>query len=154
MITHSNILDLFAKYNITDDTLDILSEDTDYADFWIVEKILTKYKPKIVVHEVNQQPPEMCVTVPKTNELIFWDGSNFHGASVCAFRCLAKAYEYTMVYCESRGVNCFWLRNDILASHLHFNVTLMQSIFTSAFLYKKPSFVYRSTTKEWHRISC
>ncbi len=70
-ITHSNILDLFVKYNVGDN-IDLLSEDTDYADYWI-EKILTKYHPKVVVHEINQQLPEFCVTVPKPDDLIFWD---------------------------------------------------------------------------------
>ena len=53
-ILFSNILDLFEKHEIQDN-IDIFSEDTDYADYWIVKRILTKYHPKIVVHEVNQQ---------------------------------------------------------------------------------------------------
>ena len=154
MVSHLNILELFAKYGVTDESLDILSEDTDYADYWIVEKILTKYRPKIVIHEVNQQPHHMCVTVPKPENVIFWDKSSFHGGSVCAFRCLAIANGYTMVYCESAGVNCFWLRNDILESHLHFNVALMQLILQPAYLYKKPGFVYSSTSNIWHQIKC
>ena len=71
-IRHDNILDLFAKYNVPID-LDLFSEDTDYGDFWIVEKVLTKYKPKIVVHEINQQKPPTCVTVQKPDRLIFFD---------------------------------------------------------------------------------
>ena len=47
IILHSNILDLFAKYKIENEDLDLLSEDTDYADYWIVEKILSKYRPYI-----------------------------------------------------------------------------------------------------------
>ncbi len=52
---HANtILDLFAKYSIPEE-IDFLSEDTDYADYWIVENVLTKYKPKVLAHEVNKQ---------------------------------------------------------------------------------------------------
>ena len=82
---------MFEKYKV-DLNLDLFSEDTDYADYWIVEKVLTKYHPKIVIHEVNQQPPNLCVTVekPKPNKIIYWDGTNYHGGSVCAFYCLAK----------------------------------------------------------------
>jgi hypothetical protein len=111
IISYSNILNLFKKYKV-DLNLDLFSEDTDYADYWIVEKVLTKYRPKIVIHEVNQQPPNLCVTVekPKPNKIIYWDGTNYHGGSVCAFYCLAKKNDYTMVYCESKGVNCFWIR--------------------------------------------
>jgi len=134
--------------------MDIFSEDTDYADYWIVEKVLTKYKPKIVIHEVNQQLPEKCVTVPKPPKVKFWDGSDFHGGSVCAFRCLAKKFEYTMVYCESAGVNCFWVRNDLLEDNLGINSFLAQQVLTAQLLYKKPGFTYRSTNFKWEEITC
>lgn len=98
-IFYSTIVDVFKKYNV-DKEVDIFSEDTDYADYWIVEKVIKSYRPKIVIHEVNQQTGDLCVTVPKPNpdQLIFWEsGSEFHGASVCAFHCLAKRNKYTMV---------------------------------------------------------
>jgi len=97
-IFYSNVVDLFKKYGV-DKNVDIFSEDTDYADYWIVEQVIKSYRPKIVIHEVNQQPPDSCVTVPRpgVNQLILWDGSDFHGASVCAFYCLAKTNGYTMV---------------------------------------------------------
>lgn len=152
-IMHDNILDLFQKHNVADD-IDVFSEDTDYADYWIVEKVLSKYHPKIVIHEVNQQPPEVCVTVPKPSTLTFWDGSNFHGASVCAFHCLAQEFDYSMVYCESAGVNCFWIRNDLLSSRLGVDSELIQTIINPQLLYKKPSFVYRSTNNVWQQIKC
>jgi len=110
-ISYSNILELFEKYDVPKE-LDLFSEDTDYADYWIVEQVLTQYRPKIVIHEINQQPADRCVTIekPKPDQILYWDGSNYHGGSVCAFRCLAKNNGYTMVYCETRGVNCFWIR--------------------------------------------
>jgi len=94
------------------------------------------------------------VTVPKPSTLTFWDGSNFHGASVCAFYCLAKKFNYSMVYCESAGVNCFWVRNDLLTSRLGVKSELIQKILKPELLYKKPGFVYKSTNNIWHRIQC
>ena len=152
-ISHENILQLLQKHNIQD-KIDILSEDTDYADYWIVEQILTKYNPKIVIHEVNQQPPELCVTVPKSKELIFWDGSNFHGGSVCAFWCLAKRFNYTMVYCETKGVNCFWVRNDLLYILLMIDIDKIQDTLNPKLLFKKASFVYPATDNQWFQVSC
>ncbi len=152
-ILHSNILSLLEKYKVPND-IDILSEDTDYADYHIVEEMLKKYHPKILVHEVNQQPGNMCVTVPKANKLIFWDGSNYHGGSVCAFWCLAKRFSYTMVYCDKAGVNCFWLRNDLVEKYLNIETKVVQSLLNPIFLYKKPGFVYPSTNKKWVDVSC
>lgn len=152
-ILFSNILSLFSKYNVKNE-IDILSEDTDYNDYYIVEEILKKYRPKILVHEINQQPGDLCVTVPKENRLIFWDGSNYHGASVCAFWCLAKNNDYTMVYCDKNGVNCFWLRNDLIENYLKLNNQFIKSILTPKFLYKKPYFTYRETGRAWTHVKC
>jgi hypothetical protein len=153
VILHSNILSLFKKYNVPVE-LDLFSEDTDYADYWIIEQVLTEYKPKIVVHEVNQQGPELCVTVPKPTDLVYWDGSNYHGGSVCAFQCLAKRFNYTMVYCESAGVNCFWLRNDLLSRALNLDLNDVQHILNPTKLFKQPGFTYYSTGKPWTHVNC
>ena len=152
-IHYKTILDVFAKYDIPIE-VDLLSEDTDYADFWVVEKILTKYKPRVLIHEINQQTGEKCVTVQKSDDLIFWDGSNYHGGNVCAFYCLAKRFDYSMVYCESEGVNCFWIRNDLIKNNLGFNVELVQKLLNPIFLYKRPKFVYKSTDRVWVNINC
>ena len=148
-----SIVSILKKYNVKQD-IDFFSEDTDYADYWIVESILTEYKPKVLAHEINQQPPELCVTVPKENRLIIWDGSNYHGGSVCAFHCLAKKNGYSMVYCESKGVNCFWVRNDLIKDNLKFNVELLQETLNPKLLLKKPSFNYPPTTKSWTEVTC
>jgi hypothetical protein len=152
-IHHSTILNIFEKYKIPNE-IDFLSEDTDYGDYWIVEKILTKYKPKVLLHDVNQQTPDKCVVVEKSDKIIFWDSSNYHGGSVCAFQCLAKRFHYSMVYCELAGVNCFWIRNDLIKNNLGLNTNLLQSILTPQFLYKQPRFIYEDTNKDWVHVSC
>ena len=76
------------------------------------------------------------------------------GASVCAFHCLAKWFDYTMVYCETSGVNCFWLRNDLLTSIIDIDVSVIQSVLNPSFLFKTPSFYYKSTSKSWQVVSC
>ena len=98
IILHSNVLDLFEKYSVNKE-FDLFSVDTDYSDYWIIEKVLTKYRPKIVVHEVNSQLPDYCVTVPKPKhgELVMFDSNWYFGGSVCAFYCLAKNNGYIMV---------------------------------------------------------
>ena len=153
MIHANTVVEMFQKYNIPSE-IDFLSEDTDYADYWIVSAILTQYRPKVLAHEINQQTGEKCVTVPRSDELIFWDGANFHGGSVCAFHCLAKQNQYSMVYCESAGVNCFWIRNDIIEKYLKFKPEIVQKVLNPVFLHKRPGFVYQETGKVWHQIKC
>ena len=67
-IMHWNVTRLFKKHKVPVE-LELFSEDTDYADYWIVEAVLKEYKPKVVVHEVYQQPGDICVTVLKVTIL-------------------------------------------------------------------------------------
>jgi hypothetical protein len=152
IIMHDNILSLFEKYYVPIE-IDLLSVDTDYADYWILESILTKHKPKVVVFEVNQQT--ICVTVPKPTKLIFWQNAeNYIGGSVCAYHCMGKRFGYTLVYCESAGVNCFMIRDDLLRKALNVDLNLMKSVLNPNFLFKQPSFTYKPTNKPWHYINC
>ena len=74
IILHENVADLFEKYKVSKSDLDIFSEDTDYADYWIVEKVmLNGYRPKIVVHEINQQPSHKFVPGFMLNSKIIID---------------------------------------------------------------------------------
>ena len=153
-IHHKTVLNVLRKYEISED-VDLLSEDTDYADYWIIEKILTKYQPKVLIHEVNQELPDKCVVVNKSDDLVYWDGFNYHGASVCAFYCLAKKFNYSMIYCEKSGVNCFWIRNDLIEMKLNFSVNLLQNILNPKFLYKKLKNSYKNSTgKTWTYVNC
>jgi hypothetical protein len=154
-VTHQNVLDLLEKYKVNETNLDLLSEDTDFADYWILEKILVKYKPKIIVHEINEQPPNICVTVLKPLSFTEWSwGSEYHGASLCAFQCLAQRFDYTIVYCETAGVNCFWLRNDLLFELFEIRAGVGRKALSVDFLWRKPSFTYRTTENDWHHVKC
>jgi hypothetical protein len=163
IITHDTVLKMFKKYNISFQ-FDLLSEDTDYADFWIIEEILKEYRPIVVVHEVNQQQPPLCVTVPKPEKNIIWQdtvennvGDSFHGASVCAFHCLAKNNDYTMVYCEGAGVNCFWIKNRYLKMIIPgIDIEFIQKILSPEILFRQPGFVYKPLNKDkkWFVLGC
>ena len=44
-----------------------------------------------------------------------WDGkTRYTGASAGALAKLAAEKGYSLVYCESHGVNCFFVRNDMM----------------------------------------
>lgn len=143
-ITHLNVLKMFEKFKI-DKNFNLLSIDTDFADYWILEKILTKYQPNLVIHEVNQQPPSECVSVVKLNGFALWDNySKYYGANICAYFCLAIRFDYSMIYCESQGVNCFWIRNDLLEQKLgKSSINIIKSVLNATYLYVKQNFQYK-----------
>ena len=154
-ITHDNIVRLLAKHEVPRE-LDVLSVDTDFADYWILESILIsgKYAPKIVVHEANGKRACVSVAKPARGEIRHWDGaSEYSGASVCAYQCLAQRFGYTMVYCESKGVNCFWLRDDMIGTKAGMDVALVKSVLTEQFLYPF-GLTEHSNQYKWTELSC
>lgn len=153
-ITHMNVLKVFEKFEIKQ-FFDLLSIDTDFADYWILEKILSKYHPSIIIHEVNQQPPDECVSVAKLNGLALWDNySKYYGANICAYFCLAVRFNYSMIYCESQGVNCFWIRNDILEKKFGTStINQIKTVLNATFLYQKQNVQYKDLyRRSWTQI--
>ena len=115
-IYHSNIVELLKKYNVPK-RFDLLSTDTDFKDFGISEQILAAgYLPRVITSEVNSCfDLNLAITVSKDIEQEMTAWTYFFGASPMAFSILYKKYNYSMVYCEKKGVNCFWIHNDNLS---------------------------------------
>lgn len=152
-ITHMNVLKVFEKFKVNQ-FFDLLSLDTDFADYWILEKILSKYYPSIIIHEVNQQSPAECVSVAKLNGLALWDNnSKYYGANICAYFCLAIRFNYSMIYCESQGINCFWMRNDILEKKIGpSSIKIIRKLLNATFLYQEQKAQYKELNKSWTQI--
>ena len=111
----------------------------------------------MIVHEVNREKPRYCITVPKfpiVEKIDKKHKTRFYSASVCAFNCLAKKHNFTMVYCESSGENCFWIRNDFLANSLNVNISLVQSYLTPKFLYRPNGVDYKPENHDWVKVKC
>jgi len=127
-ITAENINDLFYKYKIPYD-FDLLSIDIDYNDLWVWKSLDEKYKPSIVVIEYNCGfPPPLSLTVPYDSSAQ-WDGqSNFMGASLSALNKLAFDKKYTLVYCDNRGINAFFVHNDLL-NNIKFKIEPVKKIY-------------------------
>jgi hypothetical protein len=112
-IRADNINALFAKYGVPSE-FDLLSIDIDYNDFYVWLAISSYYRPKVVVIEYNgtHLPHEDKVIVHDPNGM--WDKTNYCGASILSLYKLGQIKGYSLVYAESRGVNLFFIRNDIL----------------------------------------
>jgi len=111
-ITRENIAQIFSDENIPKE-FDLLVIDIDGNDFWVWET-LTSYRPRVAVIEYNARyvPPKTWV-MPYAADHVF-DGTSHFGASLSSFVTLGKRLEYTLVACDSMGVNAFFVRNDLL----------------------------------------
>ncbi len=112
-ITAENIVSLFQKYQVPTE-FDLLSIDIDSNDFYAWNALSQHYRPRVVVMEYNgaHLPHEDKVIIYHPDNR--WDGTNYFGASILAYYKLGRKYGYSLVYAENRGVNIFFIRDDVL----------------------------------------
>lgn len=110
-ITADNINYLFQKYNVPKQ-FDLLSVDVDFND-WYIWKALDNYQSRVVVIEYNAThlPDEDRIVIYDPRR---WDGSNYFGASLLALYNLGISKGYSLVYADAKGVNLFFIRNDVI----------------------------------------
>jgi len=112
-ITKENIVDLFRKYNVPD-KINLLSVDIDFNDFYCLHEILKNYTCDIIICEYNASHfahEDKVIIYDATGG---WDWSNYFGASLLSLNKLGEKYNYTLLYCNDNGVNCFFVHNDII----------------------------------------
>ncbi|MFT5203150.1 MAG: hypothetical protein ACI9C1_002547 [Candidatus Aldehydirespiratoraceae bacterium] len=113
-ITAENVNELFAKYGVPDE-FDLLSIDIDSNDYWVLRSLDERYRPRVLVMEYNAS---LGPTERKTiayDPAYVWDVSSYFGASLAALHSVAEQRGYSLVGCDSLGVNCFFVRTDCLA---------------------------------------
>jgi len=111
-VTSENVNELFEKYSVPN-SFDLLSIDIDYNTYW-VWKAITKYLPRVVAIEYNSTIPCTESLVVEYDPLGKWDGTNYFGASLLALKKLGDSKGYTLVGCDSFGVNAFFVKNELI----------------------------------------
>lgn len=111
-ITAENINALFQKYGVPK-SFDLLSIDIDGNDYW-VWKAITKHRPRVVIMEYNASvPPSESRAIPYDPNFR-WSRTDYFGASLLALKKLGEQKGYTLVTCDSRGVNAFFVEDRLV----------------------------------------
>lgn len=134
-VTPENIEILFKKYNVPNE-FDLLSIDIDSYDYW-VWKAIKNYSPRVIVIEYNVKIPITESKTMKYDSEHCNKSSDYFGASLLALYNLGKEKGYTLLGCESKGANAFFLRNDVIKDC--FEIKTVEEIY-------KP-FQHKETTK-------
>jgi len=124
-ITAENINDLFKKYEVPKE-FDLLSIDIDFNDYF-VWKAIKDYNPRVVIIEYNSSIPPTESKVIRYEAKRRSDGTNYFGASLLALSKLGKTKGYTLVACDSKGINAFFIRDDLILNQ--FEVKNVQKTF-------------------------
>jgi len=111
-ITAENVNVLLKKYRVPKN-FDLLSIDLDGNDYWIW-KAIKNYEPRVVIVEYNGViPVDEAISIPYDPSFV-WDGTDFFGASLLALRNLAELKGYELLGCDSRGVNVFFCKKELV----------------------------------------
>ncbi|MDF2680864.1 MAG: hypothetical protein K0R47_2054, partial [Brevibacillus sp.] len=111
-VTKENIASIFRTNQIPVE-FDFLSIDIDGIDYWVWQA-LSEWKPRVVVIEYNAAfpPPQKMVVVYDPN--FSWDGTTHYGASLTSLAGLGKQLGYALIGTDTRGVNAFFIRHNLL----------------------------------------
>jgi len=90
-----------------------LCVDIDGNDLYIIEKILTKYKPSLIVAEYNPIWDANQSKTIKYNPSHTWSNDDYYGFSFLAGKKMAEKYGYTCVF-ENDSLNMYFVRDEYL----------------------------------------
>jgi hypothetical protein len=100
--TPSTVLDLLSEFQIEKD-FSLLSLDIDSYDYFVLDKILERYRPALVVSEINEKiPPPIKFKV--TYDPQFQLREHFFGYSISCLEDLCAKHRYAIVNLEYNNV--------------------------------------------------
>jgi hypothetical protein len=95
-VTPYNIIDLFKAYNVPHTPL-LLSLDIDGYDYYVLDSLLSHYRPCVVCVEINEKiPPPIKFTV-KYDDGYMYKCDHFYGQSICQLYETCKKHSYSLV---------------------------------------------------------
>lgn len=122
-ITKDNILDLI---NVNPD---LLSIDLDGNDYYIIEKILTEYSPKIIITEYNALFPPPVEWIMPYDEQNMWQGNNYFGASLQSYVNLLANKYFLLVCNAASGGNAFFIEDNYFSLFLEVHGLSVENIY-------------------------
>jgi FkbM family methyltransferase len=110
LVTPDNILSLLEANQVPKD-FGLLNLDIDGYDHFILDKILTTFRPTLICAEINEKiPPPLKFTVNWDSSYV-WENNHFYGQSICQLNTLCERYGYALV--ELYYNNAFLIPKEI-----------------------------------------
>ena len=136
-----DILDVFKHYNVPEN-LDILKIDIDGYDLEVLRKILSVYKPAIVIAEINEKIPPPIQFEVKYKDNYAWDESHLFGFSIQAGDTVMKSFGYSIL-------KIFDLNNILCVSKELLNASGLGSTRGISDIYKED---YKLNTRRFNEL--
>ncbi|HYG11092.1 MAG TPA: hypothetical protein VD835_14185 [Pyrinomonadaceae bacterium] len=98
VVTPSNVVPLLKAYDIERE-FGVLSLDIDSYDYWVLDAVLSEFRPRVVVTEINEKiPPPVKFVV--NYDPAFQMTHHFFGYSIASLAELAARHDYAILEVE------------------------------------------------------
>jgi hypothetical protein len=94
---------------------DLLSIDIDGNDYWVIQKILTEYKPRVIIAEFN--PAFHNARTIKYNPNHSWDGDDYYGFTYKAGVKIAEENGYKVIF-QVGDMNLIMVNRNLLGNNI------------------------------------
>lgn len=111
-VTAENVINIFKKYNCPEE-FTFLSLDLDGNDYDIIDAILTEFKPRLIVCEINGTIPLGIAKKIEYNPEHRYQGDDYYGFSFSAAFVLAKKHNYRVIF-QNDALNVYLVKADLL----------------------------------------
>ncbi|GJD23728.1 hypothetical protein RIVM261_086840 [Rivularia sp. IAM M-261] len=109
-VTPENIVSILEAHGVSQ-KFDFLNLDIDGYDYYVLDKMLSSFRPSLICTEINEKiPPPLKFTI-KWNPSYVWENNHFYGQSICQLYLLCEKYEYSLV--ELHYNNAFLIPKEI-----------------------------------------
>ena len=98
VVTPANVVPLLKAYNIERE-FGVLSLDIDSYDYWVLDAVLSEFRPRVVVTEINEKIPPPVKFVVKYDPA-FQMTHHFFGYSIASLADLAARHDYAILEVE------------------------------------------------------
>ena len=130
-ITRENIKDLLHKYECYKE-FDFFCIDLDGNDIYIIEEVLSQYKPSLIVAEFNPIFERGESVTIQYNPNHGWNNDNFYGFSFEAGLIMADKFGYTCIF-QNDNLNMYFVENEVLAKSLDIDVSELKDLGTPTY---------------------
>lgn len=97
-VTPDNVLSLLEAYAV-ERSFSVLNVDIDSYDYWVLDAILSRYRPRIVITEINEKiPPPIMFKVKYDPN--FHPQEHFYGYSIACLEELCAQHGYALLDLE------------------------------------------------------
>jgi hypothetical protein len=98
LVTPANVVSLLREHDVPDD-FGVLSLDIDSYDYWVLDSILERFRPRVVVTEINEKIP------PPVRFVVRYDPGfrlqhHFFGYSIASLEELCARHSYALLALE------------------------------------------------------